>query len=180
MFPRARFTGPATSREEATCASQRLRADVVGRVVCGGFPQVTPAAQLLAGIVILIVIARMVVAVRENVGLLEASQRDALTDSLTGLGNRRSLHAALERTLAAGAGARGPRVFDLDGFKRYNDRYGHVAGDAMLSQLGQRLQSAVEGIGTPPAPGATSSPRCSAGSPARSTVDRSTAWCKRP
>ena len=145
IVPTCALHRSATSREEATCASSACALMSLAVLVCGGFHQVTPAAQLLAGIVILIVIARMVVAVRENVGLLEASQRDALTDSLTGLGNRRSLHAALERTLAAGT-ASAPAVlvsFDLDGFKRYNDRYGHVAGDAMLSQLGQRLQSAV-------------------------------------
>jgi two-component system cell cycle response regulator len=38
--------------------------------------------------------------------------------------------------------------FDLNGFKRYNDSFGHVAGDALLSRLGGRLREAVRSCGT--------------------------------
>jgi diguanylate cyclase (GGDEF)-like protein len=65
----------------------------------------------------------------------------ALTDSLTGLRNRRSLVADLEAGLAQ-ASAREPLLlglFDLDGFKSYNDTFGHPAGDALLARLGARL-----------------------------------------
>jgi diguanylate cyclase (GGDEF)-like protein len=69
----------------------------------------------------------------------------ALTDSLTGLGNRRKLMDDLSAQLGA-ASAEQPLVlalFDLDGFKGYNDGFGHPAGDAMLAKLGSRLAAAV-------------------------------------
>ena len=82
---------------------------------------------------------------REKDDLLERLRKDALTDSLTGLGNRRALIDDLEQRIAES----GPdrefilAVFDLDGFKRYNDSFGHPAGDALLARLGGRLQALV-------------------------------------
>jgi diguanylate cyclase (GGDEF)-like protein len=64
--------------------------------------------------------------------------RQALTDPLTGLGNRRSLFRDVERRLLL----REPSLLvllDLDGFKAYNDTYGHPAGDSLLQRLGSRL-----------------------------------------
>jgi diguanylate cyclase (GGDEF)-like protein len=78
-----------------------------------------------------------------------ASRRELETaadsDVLTGLPNRRRLLADLERRVARGAGA--PAVlllFDLDGFKTYNDTFGHLAGDALLTRLGHALARAVD------------------------------------
>jgi diguanylate cyclase (GGDEF)-like protein/putative nucleotidyltransferase with HDIG domain len=86
--------------------------------------------------------------------LLEAEQelREQLSlnayqarhDHLTGLGNRRLLVADLE-ALSAEATEDCPLtlvVLDLDGFKQYNDTYGHPAGDALLARLGKRLAAA--------------------------------------
>jgi diguanylate cyclase (GGDEF)-like protein len=69
----------------------------------------------------------------------------ASRDGLTGLANRRTLIADLERRLQRGRDAR-PCVlmlFDLDGFKSYNDSFGHLAGDALLQRLGRALSTAV-------------------------------------
>jgi two-component system, cell cycle response regulator len=121
----------------------------------GGFHHVGPIGLVLAAAAILIVIARAAWTFHENVRLLEVSQRDVVTDALTGLGNRRMMHAELDRALADGA-ASPPTVlvmFDLDGFKLYNDKFGHLAGDTMLAHLGHRLQAAVAGIGTAHRPG---------------------------
>ena len=80
---------------------------------------------------------------------VEESLRQALTDDLTGLGNRRRLLADLERAIAEGTD-HSPAVlamFDLDGFKAYNDTHGHPAGDALLARLGARLAATFAGSG---------------------------------
>jgi diguanylate cyclase (GGDEF)-like protein len=78
-----------------------------------------------------------------------ANHKEARSDSLTGLPNRRALveklaadlpHAGSERQVALA-------LFDLDGFKQYNDTFGHPAGDALLTRLGERLTTALDGIG---------------------------------
>ena len=55
-----------------------------------------------------------------------------MTDALTGLGNRRAL-IGRSRALLEAAARRALALFDLDGFKRYNDTFGHPAGDALLT-----------------------------------------------
>jgi diguanylate cyclase (GGDEF)-like protein len=93
------------------------------------------------------VILRMGISFRENSALMAALHDDASTDALTKLANRRKLLDDLDRALAMGQDARGSHVFalyDLDGFKLYNDTYGHPAGDSLLRQLGANLASAVE------------------------------------
>ena len=127
----------------------------LGVLVYGGFHHVGAVGLGLAAAAMLLVIARTASALYENMRLLRATQQEALTDSLTGLGSRRSLHAALSRLLADGA-ASAPAlfvVFDLDGFKAYNDRFGHLAGDTMLAHLGQRLQASIADVGSAYRPG---------------------------
>jgi diguanylate cyclase (GGDEF)-like protein len=65
----------------------------------------------------------------------------AMTDSLTGLPNRRRLTSDL--AIAVDDGQASLALFDLDGFKAYNDTFGHLAGDALLTRLGHRLREAV-------------------------------------
>ena len=68
----------------------------------------------------------------------------AVTDSLTGLGNRRQLMTDLEPAIGTGAVL---ALFDLDGFKTYNDTFGHPAGDALLQRLGGRLRADIGAAG---------------------------------
>ena len=73
------------------------------------------------------------------------SHHDATTDTLTGLGNRRKLFADMAQDAASLTGSRTMTVgiFDLDGFKAYNDTFGHPAGDALLARLGERFARVV-------------------------------------
>jgi diguanylate cyclase (GGDEF)-like protein len=80
----------------------------------------------------------------------QALREQAVTDALTGLGNRRRLAADLAATLESDTG-RMPALlllFDLDGFKAYNDTFGHLAGDQLLTRLGAKLAEAVSAHGT--------------------------------
>ncbi len=83
--------------------------------------------------------------VGENQRLLASSRGEALTDSLTGLGNRRALVQRLDEAVAAAGPANHVTLalFDLDGFKQYNDMFGHPAGDLLLARLGTRLAEAL-------------------------------------
>jgi diguanylate cyclase (GGDEF)-like protein len=74
----------------------------------------------------------------------------ATTDALTGIGNRRKLMADLQRELATANRVRPAllMLFDLNGFKAYNDNFGHPAGDALLARLGAALEAAVRGRGS--------------------------------
>ena len=82
---------------------------------------------------------------RKNRRLLATSRHEALVDALTGLRNRRALVSDLDAGLSRASTA-SPlllALFDLDGFKAYNDTFGHPAGDALLTRLGARMQAAL-------------------------------------
>jgi two-component system chemotaxis response regulator CheY len=70
----------------------------------------------------------------------------SLTDSLTGLGNRRRMEEDLTRTHARAlrvGRSYGLILFDIDHFKGYNDRYGHQAGDEALRQVARCLDEGI-------------------------------------
>ncbi len=118
-------------------------------LVIDHFVQTNPLALGLATASILVILVRLNLTVRENGRLLAQSRREAATDSLTGLSNRRQL----SNDLAASIEDLDPErplmltFFDLDGFKLYNDTFGHVAGDQLLERLGRRLSAVLDGHG---------------------------------
>ncbi|MDQ0826042.1 diguanylate cyclase (GGDEF)-like protein [Arthrobacter sp. B2I5] len=75
---------------------------------------------------------------------LEEVRRQARTDELTGLPNRRSLYADVPERLGTGTVASGSLLLlDLDRFKEINDSLGHDAGDQLLVQIGQRFSKSL-------------------------------------
>jgi diguanylate cyclase (GGDEF)-like protein len=75
------------------------------------------------------------------------AMRLALTDPLTGLGNHRHFHERLQRELLNAEEQARPLTLcfvDIDDFKRINDRFGHPAGDRVLSQIATRLRQGGE------------------------------------
>src|SRR5215217_2167682 len=93
----------------------------LGLLVFDHFEGVNTLAVVLAATAIALAVGRMALSFFDNVRMLRRARRDALTDSLTGLPNRRAFMEDLARMLEDGGPVR-PRtlgLFDLDGFKRY-------------------------------------------------------------
>jgi diguanylate cyclase (GGDEF)-like protein len=125
-----------------------LAAAVVCLLALGSFAPIGAVAVGLGIACLVAVLARLAITFDQNTRMLATSRHDAVTDPLTGLGNRRKLMTDLERALAS----EHPQstllaLFDLDGFKAYNDSFGHPAGDDLLRRLGKQLAAAVEPVG---------------------------------
>jgi two-component system, cell cycle response regulator len=107
------------------------------------FATAPTAAAVISLLTLIAVVVRLVLSLRESQGEARTNAQESRTDELTGLPNRRALMTDLERAIAHPAGAGSLRLlalFDLDGFKLYNDTFGHPAGDALLARLGGRLE----------------------------------------
>ena len=110
------------------------------------YERINVVAHYLASACLLAVIARLAMTFGENMRMLRQSRLESLTDPLTGLANRRGLMAEIEDRLAHSTSeAFTLAIFDLDGFKGYNDSFGHAAGDALLARVGSRLRATVSG-----------------------------------
>ncbi len=107
------------------------------------FATAPTAAAVISLLTLIAVVVRLVLSLRESQGEARTSAQESRTDELTGLPNRRALMLDLEHAIAQPAAAGSLRLlvlFDLDGFKLYNDTFGHPAGDALLERLGGRLE----------------------------------------
>jgi two-component system, cell cycle response regulator len=113
----------------------------IALLAVASFVPVGATAVALGVACLVAVLARLAITFDQNTRMLAATRGEALTDPLTGLANRRRLMADLEDAVAA----RPPEpmvlaLFDLDGFKAYNDSFGHPAGDDLLCRLGKQLE----------------------------------------
>lgn len=118
-------------------------------VVFSSVAPVEPASVLLAAGSLGACLFRLALTHHDNVVLLDEADAHAHVDALTGLGNRRAFVRDAERMAASLGEDMRLRLslFDLDGFKGYNDRHGHLAGDELLGRLSRRMRAAVAGAG---------------------------------
>lgn len=116
----------------------------VGLLVFDHFRPVNLISLFLSAAALAVIVLRTSITFVQNVYMLRSSEAQAVTDSLTGIGNRRKLRDDLE-ALLDGEDEGFLVMFDLDGFKGYNDSFGHPAGDALLQRLGRSLAQTTTG-----------------------------------
>jgi diguanylate cyclase (GGDEF)-like protein len=107
-------------------------------------------AFTLSLLTILAALLRFALAFRD-LRLFSETRKQAVTDDLTGLPNRRLFQQRLEESITrSGIAGHGMAVLivDLDGFKELNDTLGHHSGDELLRQIGPRLQSQIRPVDT--------------------------------
>ena len=119
-----------------------IRSHPDGRGRRGGSPdRLSVSRQQLA-----VTVAEQIGLALANLRLRETLYMQSIHDPLTGLYNRRYVEESLERELRRAArknGSLGAIMFDLDHFKRFNDTFGHDAGDFVLRELSKFLGTQV-------------------------------------
>ena len=117
-------------------------AAILGLLLWDHYEALPTAVVWLSAACALGLLVRIVLLADSQRRMLRRSEREARTDALTGLPNRRALMERLDWVERGGWPAV-LALYDLDGFKTYNDRHGHPAGDALLQRLATRLAAAM-------------------------------------
>jgi diguanylate cyclase (GGDEF)-like protein len=138
-------TGPRVGGLSVLLIPAGFTTTALGLLLYDHVHRLNPLAFGLAVVTLVAAMVRMVFAFRDIQGLAEA-RREASTDPLTSLPNRRLLMSRIEAAIAtaqANGGRLAVMMLDLDNFKQLNDTLGHGAGDALLRQIGPRLRLAL-------------------------------------
>ncbi len=138
----------ARYRPQVVTAALGLTALVIAVVTLGldTHKTISDPVPVFATFALLIAVVSIVWALQAA----ELHQRDEATiDPLTGLANRRQLSEDLADVLAVATPDRPARLltFDLDGFKAYNDTFGHPGGDLLLTRISHAFKDAVGASG---------------------------------
>jgi two-component system, cell cycle response regulator len=136
----AEITSPRERRREMVVPA--LFAGVmIGLFAIQYFSATSSLSTVLWAATMTAVVVRLGMSDRENRELLEQVR----TDALTGLGNQGRIQVDLPIRVAQASAAQpiSLLLFDLNGFKHYNDTFGHPAGDELLVRFGAALRGAV-------------------------------------
>ncbi|MEV0897418.1 EAL domain-containing protein [Actinoplanes sp. NPDC049802] len=102
---------------------------------------------ITGAVIVALLLVRAIAAVRAQVAAQLRSEHQATHDPLTGLPNRQSMSAEIERLVTVVEPEGHDRVWvymlDLDGFKWVNDSWGHDTGDQLVIEVGRRLRTGV-------------------------------------
>ncbi len=109
-------------------------------------PELPVAAVVLAAATVVVAVARMVLSVRQDRVLVQRT-REARTDELTGLANRRALLSAADQALDA-VPSGDLLLLELERFREVNDALGHAAGDRLLREVARRLHGVLPHVAT--------------------------------
>ena len=161
LSPSARATAENTASPYGRLTLPRLAlltAALLATPATMGFDAATRANDvrvlaLIGALIAVLVLLRLALLFveRDELDLQRRAAQIALTqmayqDGLTQLANRRALYESMAEAMEqAGDRATGLLFVDLNGFKAVNDTYGHAAGDAVLSDIAQRLRGIVRG-----------------------------------
>jgi diguanylate cyclase (GGDEF)-like protein/PAS domain S-box-containing protein len=136
------------------CAPLTAQGETIGvlhlRAVCiapsPGTPASVGAPEFCVDRPLMVTVCDQITLGIANLRLRETLRQQSILDPLTGLYNRRYMEESLRREIPrAGRTGRPLAVImaDLDHFKRFNDTFGHEAGDVVLTELGQLLKGAI-------------------------------------
>ncbi|HEY8810067.1 MAG TPA: GGDEF domain-containing protein [Solirubrobacterales bacterium] len=142
----AEITSPESDQRREMIVPPVFAGVMIGLFAMQYFSATSGLSTVLWAATMTAVIVRLAMSDRENKALLEQVR----TDPLTGLANQGRMQVDL-LTKVSRADAERPvmlLLFDLNGFKHYNDTFGHPAGDEMLRRLGGALRDAVGEDGT--------------------------------